>query len=499
MKTVLLMTRSSAGFWATRERADFIKEDESGNKFAFDLQTCDWRSRQDGVPDLAARAEKEGLGILLEGDDNLSRFAWNVLARVLTYSASLLPDVTSSPQDIDDAMKLGYNWVKGPFELVDEIGSGKFVERLEREKRHVPEYLRSLAGKPVYAVEENKLKVRQWGGDLEPVRLPDGVVRFHLLRQTLRPVNENASASLFHLDGGIRLVEFHTKANALDSQCMEIVKAAAADPGPGIIVHNDAQHFSAGVNLERFLEMIEAENWSGIDSFLIDFQEAVAALRYCPAPVVGAPSGLAIGGGYEVLVHCDAVVAHTNTVLGLVESVVGLVPGGGGVKETYWRWYQKTGDWQKAARNTFNQVGYGQTASSPDEAADLMYFLPERDRQVMNRDRLVESARKTLAEISKNYAPRNAPEFVLAGGEAYDSMVEFLKKGVDKGVFFPHDLTVGSAIARIVTGGESFEQAHVDEKEMFARERASFLDLAKTQPTVERVRHLLNQGTALRN
>ena len=224
------------------------------------------------------KGEKEGLSALLEGDDKLSQFAWRVLARILTYAAGLVPEVTHSPQDIDDAMKLGYNWVQGPFEMIDVIGSAKFVDRLQSENWHIPEFLRDLDGAPIYTVEDETLKVRHWGGDLHPVKLPDGVVRFHMLRRTLTPVYENAGASLFHLEDGVRLVEFHTKANALDADCMRVVAKAAADPGPGIIVHNDAQHFSAGVNLERFLELIEAQDWDGIDGFLQEFQNAVSAL-----------------------------------------------------------------------------------------------------------------------------------------------------------------------------------------------------------------------------
>jgi len=334
------------------------------------------------------------LSALLEGDDLLSQFAWRVLARILTYSASLVPEVTRSPQDIDDAMKLGYNWIKGPFELIDEIGSEAFASRLEAEKWHVPEFLREAKGDRFYKVGNNALLVRHADGSYHPVKLPEGVVRFHMLRQTLKPVAENASASLFHLDGGVRLVEFHSKANALDGDSMKMVAAAASDPGPGIIIHNDGQHFSAGVNLERFRSFIEAEDWVGIDQFLLDFQMAVEALLYCDAPVVGAPSGLALGGGYEVLAHCDQVIAHTNSVLGLVETVVGVVPGGGGVKETYLRWHQRTGSWEEAALKTFNQIGYGQTRTSPDLSAYLAHFQPDRDTQLMNRAPLVSAATK---------------------------------------------------------------------------------------------------------
>ncbi len=489
------------GYRGNKSGEGFYREVDE-DKQAWDLQSEDWRPRMREVPELAQKGEREGISVLLEGDDKLSTFAWRVLARILTYSASLIPDVTHSPQDIDDAMKLGYNWVQGPFEMMDAIGSGKFVSRLEAEGWHIPEFLRNNAGKSFYEAEDGVLKVRHWDGQLHPVDLPDGVVRFHMTRKTLQPVSENAGASLFHLDGGVRLIEFHTKANALDADCMAIVQEAANDPGPGIIVHNDAQHFSAGVNLERFLAFIEAEDWDGIDQFLIGFQDAVEALRYCDAPVIGAPSGLAIGGGYEVLAHCDMLVAHSNSVLGLVEASVGLVPGGGGVKETYWRWFQDTGDWAKAARNTFNQIGYAQTATSPDEAIPMKYFVEGRDTQVMNRDRLIESALSALAGISQNYKPRQKPEFHLAGAEAHQAMVDFLAKGQEKGHFFPHDVTVATIIAEIVTGGSSIENGSTEvysEKDLFARERQAFLKLAKTPETLERITQLLRNGRSIRN
>ncbi len=486
------------GFKGDKGDGGFYREVDEQRE-AWDLQSESWRPRVRELPELAQRGEKGGINVLIEGDDKLSIFAWRVLARILTYSASLIPDVTHSPQDIDDAMKLGYNWVQGPFEMIDTIGSGKFVERLESEGWHVPDFLRDNAGKPFYEAQGSVLKVRHHDGELHPVNLPDGVVRFHMARRTMKPVLENAGASLFHLEDGLRLVEFHTKANALDADCMAIVKAAAENPGPGIIVHNDAQHFSAGVNLERFLEMIEARDWDGIDTFLHGFQNAVEALLYCNAPVVGAPSGLAIGGGYEVLAHCDKLVAHTNSVLGLVEASVGVVPGGGGVKETYLRWYKATGDWAKAARKTFDQIGYAMTATSPDEAIPMQYFVEGRDQQVMNRDRLIEGARKALFDMHNGYKPRDKPQFMLAGGEAHDAMVAFLEDGKDKGWFFPHDVVVASAIAKIMTGGSGSEKLPQTEQDMYARERASFIELAKTPETLERITQLLRNGNAIRN
>ena len=486
------------GFRGDKSGAGFYREVDEVRE-AWDLQTEAWRPRNRELPDLAVRGEKEGITALIAGDDTLSIFAWRVLARILTYSASLVPDVTLSPQDIDDAMKLGYNWIQGPFEMIDTIGSGAFVERLEAEGWDIPEFLRNSAGEPFYNAENGVLNVRHWDGALHPVNLPDGVVRFHMARRTLDPVSENAGASLFHLDGGVRLIEFHTKANALDDDCMAIVHEAANNPGPGILVHNDAQHFSAGVNLERFLAFIEAEDWDGIDQFLLRFQSAVEALLYCNAPVVGAPSGLAIGGGYEVLAHCDKVIAHSNSILGLVEASVGVVPGGGGVKETYLRWFNATGDWAKAARKTFDQIGYAQTASSPDQAAGMQYFMPERDEQVMNRDRLIEGGLSLLNSMADGYSPRKKPDFKLAGGAAQAEMVSFLEEGRKKGWFFDHDVTVATEIAKIMTGGDDAEVTQLSETDMYERERQAFITLAKTAETKERITQLLRHGRSIRN
>lgn len=493
----LILSQIEQGFNGNKGKGGFYAE-RDGQSMALDLASGEWRARKRELPALAVAGEKEGVNALLSGEGPLSRFAWRVLARVLSYSASLVPDVTHTPQDIDDAMKLGYNWIKGPFELIDEIGSGPFVERLRSDGFAVPEFLAAADGEPFYKVDGKSLTVRHADGHYHPVQLPEGVMRFHMMRRTLTPVAENESASLFHLEDGLRLVEFHSKANALDSGSMAMVRAAANDPGPGVIVHNDGQHFSAGVNLERFLELIEAADWQGIDDFLKDFQDAVQLLVNCPAPVVGAPSGLGIGGGYEVLTHCDCLVAHANSVLGLVETAVGVVPGGGGVKDTYLRWYARTGDWEKAAWQTFNQIGYGQTGSSPDLSAELAYFLPDRDQQVMNRDRLLATAIETCKSMATGYAPRETQMFTLAGEKVLSAMKSFLEQGKAKGKFMPHDCVVAGEVGWIVCGeGDGSETA--TDVEMYAREREAFIRLAQTKETHARISGMLRDGIVPRN
>jgi len=324
-------------------------------------------------------------------------------------------------------------------------------------------------------------------------------VRFHMMKRTLTPIVRNEAASLYALDGDLRLIEFHSKANALTGASMAIVAAAAADHGQGILVHNDAQHFSAGVDLNRFRAFIEASDWHGMDGFLNNFQQAVKALKYAPVPVVGAPSGLSIGGGFEVLLHCDKVVAHTNTVFGLVETGVGVVPGGGGVKETLWRWFQATGDWEKSAWNTWMQIGYGQIGSSPDMSTRYQYYLPERDIEVINRDKLVIAATDALTDMQAGYVPPLLPVFELPGRALLTRMSDFMQKGVDDGMFCPHDKTVAMQVATIVVNVDGDDSLRQSEQDLYDRERAAFLTLAKTKESHARIVSLLDTGTAVRN
>ena len=227
------------------------------------------------------------------------------------------------------------------------------------------------------------------------------------------------------------------------------------------------------------------------------FQRAVAALRYAPVPVVGAPSGLALGGGLEVLLHCDSLVMHSNTVVGLVESGVGLLPAGGGVKETYRRWYELTGDWQKAAWKAWMNLGYGALATSPALATRLQYFRHERDVAVMNRDRLYCQGVETLDALAQDYVVPSAPAFTLAGGDILERMQSFMDDGIARGDFHPHDRTVAMQIASVICS-EDGSETPLTEQDMYDRERAAFIRLAQTPQTRIRIESLLRTGRAIR-
>ncbi len=506
----LISSMIEQGFTGEKSgKGGFFRQSDDGEALAVELSDGSLRPKKSSLPTkalIAAERNAEGLEpleVLIQPLDNsaeeaqATRFCRRYLARVLAYAASLLPDVTRSPQDIDDALKLGFNWQRGPFEMIDAIGAERLVAMMAEADVAVPESLQ--AQQPFYKAEAGMLNVRV-DGAYQPVKLPDQTIRFSMLRRTLTPLKTNRAASLWALNGDLRLIEFHSKANALTGESMEIVRAAAQDHGCGIMVHNDAQHFSAGVDLNAFRRLIEAKDWDGIDAFLADFQQAVAALKATPVPVVGAPSGLALGGGFEVLAHCDKLICHANSVLGLVECSVGVVPGGGGVKEAMARWLAASdGDAEEAAWNAWMQLGYSKTASSPEMAASLQYFLPERDSSVMNRDKLMHEARAAIEALAPGYQAPLPQTLTLPGRGILQRMSDFMDDGISKGWFFPHDKTVAMAIASIVVNTESDEVLTVSEQDMYDRERAAFIYLAKTPETLARIASLLDDGAAVRN
>ncbi len=483
-------------------RGGFYRTDGTERR-TLDLERFAYRDYDHRKPGAAVEAERSGdLRVLLAGEDVHARYAWEILARTLSYAAALVPEVNESLVAIDDAMKLGYNWLHGPFEMIDAIGVDGFVARLEREQREVPAFLRVAAGKSFYRVRDAKLQFLLADGSYRDLRRTPGVTRFSELRRTLSPQAENAAASYFVLPGEVGLVEFHSKANTLDGESMQLLAGAlrhAESNLAGLIVHNDAQHFSCGVNLESVLAFITARDWEGLDRFLDHFQRTCLALRYAPVPVVAAPSGLSLGGGFEVVLHTDKVVFHANSVTGLVESLVGVVPGGGGVKEMLYRWHAHHGDIVKAAWETFRNVGYGLTARSPLEAAPLMMFREGTDEYVMNRDRLLDSAVSSVTALARGYAPPQRGALAMAGREVCAEMTAWLETAAGKGQLTRHDVTTGEQIAMIVTGGDVDAGTELGETDLCALERRAFLALAKTPETRARIEHMLAFGTPLRN
>ena len=491
------------GYTGNKGKGGFYRETDSGRQVRVITRGASDRGGTDNsfVPasgqlhPAAIRAaehqarQAEPLDAILEDNSPEGAFARRVLLRILSYAASLVPEITASPQDIDDAMKLGFNWQRGPFEMIDAVGLDRIKALATQIDLPLPAQLAARTT-PYYRIAGAQLEIETADRGYQPVSLPDGAMRFSMMRRGTEVITSNDAASLYRLEGDLRLVEFHSKANALNDHSMQIVQAAASDHGRGIIVHNDAQHFSAGVDLNHFQALIKAGDFDEIDAFLARFQHAVKALKYTPVPVIGAPSGLAAGGGFEVLMHCDKLVVHSNSVLGLVESGVGLVPSGGGVKESYLRWYAKTGDWDEAAWKTWMQIGYGRTGSSPQLSAKFEYFRDGHDISVMSRDRLLAKAIQEVQHSVSDYQAVAEPEVRLASHSLIAKMDSFMQDGVDKGMFSAHNKTVAMAIATIIVADEG-QAPESDEQALYDRERRAFLQLARTSESASMIADML--------
>jgi 3-hydroxyacyl-CoA dehydrogenase len=488
---------TKGGFYRMRDSSD------PGSRQTLDFDRFEYRDYDPGKPQIAINAELAGnFTVLLRGSDVYGRYAWDVLSRTLCYAAELVPDVNESLVAIDDAMKLGYNWIQGPFEMLDAIGVDAFVARLEKDGREVPSFLRTAVGKSLYRVNNGQLQYLLANGKYAKLRRAPGVMRFSEERRKLRAKIENHAASYFVLAENIGLVEFHSKANTLDAASMQVLEKAvehASSNCKGLIVHNDAQHFSCGVNLDGVLRFIQQEDWAGLDDFLQHFQQTVLSMKHAPVPVVAAPSGLSLGGGFEVVLHADKVVCHANSVMGLVETLVGVVPGGGGVKEMFHRWNDVHKDVTKAAWDTFMNIGYGKTARSPLEAAPLAMFRTGTDQYLMNRDRLLQTAIDAVHDLAEVYEAKRRQPLAMPGREVWQEMQNWLKKAQSKGHLTPHDVTTGTQIAMIASGGDIDNGVELSENDICVLERKAFLTLAGTAQTKARIEHMLNTGTPLRN
>ena len=473
-----------------------------GERQVIDLKTGEYSKAERLDLPLALKADKEGVIHLLNDDSIYGQFAWRVLSRTLSYAASLIPEVGDNPLGVDDAMKLGYNWVKGPFALLDEIGADYFISRLQKEGRQVPSFLMQAADSSFYRVDAGDLQVRVFNGGWQAISRPQGVLRFNEKRQTLTPQNTTEVASWFDVDG-IALVEFHSKANALDGDSMAILSDAIdrveANGLRGLIIHNDAQHFSCGVNLQAVRGFFLKEDMLGLDAFLAHFQNTVHRLSQASFPVVCAPVGMSLGGGFEVVLHSKQVICHANSTMGLVESGVGVIPSGGGCKETLYRWHQQlgAGDIAEAAWKAFMNLGYGRTCTSPI-LAEQQAMLRSNDRFLSNRDRLLPAAIAAI-ESGQGQTAFDRPDLALPGEEVFHAMVKWLENAHAEAKLTAHNVVVATELARIVSGGELPAGTLFSEQDLFDAERRAFLKLVSTDATQERINSMLDTGTVVQN
>jgi 3-hydroxyacyl-CoA dehydrogenase len=427
------------------------------------------------------KSEKVDLKTLINRDDKYGEYAWSVISKIIKYASSLVPGITKEFNDIDEAMRLGFNWAKGPFEMLEEIGVTNFFDKIDDYKGN--NFLENLAK----SKNEKFYGQRQKYTDIETL----GKVKKRALS-----IDGNNSAEIYRFKD-YNIVEFTTKANALDYDSMDALKKATDKP---LIIINESMQFSAGINLSYTMEFADKGDFKSIEKFIRYFQETCKHLKYSDHPVISAPSGLTLGGGFEVMVHSNFVASHTNIVVGLVETIVGLIPAGGGCKEMLARWLD-TEEAKKdpcyASLKVFDIIGYGKTATSPIEAEPMKYLRPA-DKKIMNRNSLLEVSKKIL-EDNRDFKAPSETKLNLQGNAAKEKMIKILETLYNDKVILDHGMEVGKELANVLSGGDTNIDKTLSEEDLFKLELDAFMKLIETKETQDRIKHTLATGKPLIN
>jgi 3-hydroxyacyl-CoA dehydrogenase len=510
-RDVDLFTRMIAeGYTGRKGKGGFYRlvrgADGARVKEAIDLQTGQYRRSEKAVLD-SVEAARKGLPALVGHPDKGGQYARRVLVQTLAYAAGLVPEIADDVVAVDDAMKLGYNWKYGPFELIDQLGADWLAGEIRAAGQPVPPLLETAAGRSFYRVEGGRLQYLTIAGAYADRLRPDGVLLLSDIKRASRPLAKNGSASLWDVGDGVVCLEFHSKMNALDTDILAMTRQALGLIGDGkgawkaLVIHNEGENFSVGANLGLALFAINVAMWPQVEQLVQAGQETYKALKYAPFPVVGAPSGMALGGGCEILLHCAAVQAHAESYIGLVEVGVGLVPGWGGCKEMLTRAMlnpkRPQGPMPPIAQ-VFETVGLAKVGKSAAESRELMYLRPT-DGITMNRDRLLADAKVRALELAADYRPPEPVALRLPGPTARAAVGMVVEGFVQQGKATPHDIVVSAALGEVLSGGDTDITVELGEEDLLALERRAFMALIRTPGTIARIEHMLNTGKPLRN
>ena len=472
-------------------------------KEAIDLKTGEYRPEaKREIPELAGGAKD--LRVLLASESAVGRYAWRVLGQTLAYAASLVPEATDDIVAIDEAMRLGYNWQWGPFELIDRLGAAWLAAKLQSDGLPVPELLRAAHDKPFYRIEQGQRQYLGTDGAYHDIVRAAGVLLLEDVKRRSKPVLKNASAAVWDIGDAVLCFEFTSKSNSLDGEIIALLGKTielVREKYKALVIYNEGTNFSVGANLGLAIFAANIAAWSEIEKLLTTGQQTYQALKYAPFPVVSAPAGMALGGGCEILLHSDAVQAHAESYIGLVECGVGVVPAWGGCKEMLTRWTVSKllprGP-MPAPSKVFETVSTATVSKSAANAQELLYLRPD-DGISMNRYRLLADAKARALKLAENYEPPKPVDLKLpgaAGRLAFDMAAEGFHQ---RGLATDHDMVVSDALAEVLTGGPADLVDTVTEDQLLHLERTAFMRLMKTEGTLARIEHLLVTGKPLRN
>lgn len=510
-----------------------VKSPEGDQRLGLDWKTLEYRPRQKAhfaslemAKNIEDPAQRLKMLLNLDGSkpDKAGQFLWTVLSDLWNYAANRVPEISDSIVEIDRAMKLGFNWEMGPFELWDAAGVEATVARMKKE------------GKPVAANAEHLLEcgVKTWYEDsphsssgrsfydasdctYEPVEVPKGVWSVGVAKKSNGVVKKNPGASVIDLGDGIACIEFHSKMNSIGGDIVSLVTETLKPSSQvgahfdGFVITNDANDFSVGANIMMLLMGIQEGEWDEIDFQVRAFQNMTQAIKFCPKPVVAAPFGMALGGGCEVSLHSYIRQPHAELYMGLVEVGVGLLPGGGGCKEMTLRAVDaatsirpdgrgESVELMESMKRAFETVAMAKVSTSAYEARNIG-FLSKSDPIVMNRERLLNDAKTTALDLARmGYKAPVMRTDIPAPGE---NILATLKLGVHimrQGEFISdHEQKIGNKVAEVLCGGAVSPGTPVSEQYLLDLEREAFKSLCGEKKTQERIQYTLKTGKPLRN
>jgi len=505
----------AAGHTGRKGKGGFYKLDSAKKKLAISLQSGFDENKSYTLADRpkleSAELGRSGLKAVVEHPDAGGQYARAVLFDTLAYAASLVPQIAPTIADVDEAMRLGYNWKFGPFEMIDALGPRWFADQLQAAGKPVPDLLTKVGDGTLYKTENGVLHYFGTDNNYHAVIRSEGVLLLADIKRAAKPLYKNASAALWDASDGVIVLEFTGKMNALDDQVFTAIHTACdlIEGSEGVykalVVYNEGSVFSAGANLGLAMFAINVALWPQIEELVAGGQDAYKRLKYAPFPVVSAPSGLALGGGCEILLSSDHVQAHAETYCGLVEVGVGIIPGWGGCKEMLTRYYKdslKPGAPKGPmihVKQAFETIGLARVAKSAADARDAGY-LKSSDGITMNRDRLLFDAKTAALKLSENYTvpePVAVPLPGASGKFALELAVSDLRKS---GKATPYDVVVCEALSDVLSGGTGADPTvPVAEERLLELEREHFMTLVRNEGTMARIEYMLDKGKPLRN
>jgi len=523
--------KTKGGFYK-KAKGGGNKEDE---RLGLDWKTLEYRPRQKAkfpALDMAKNVEQTGARVRmllgLDGSgpqkgDKAGQFLWSALSDLWTYSANRVPEISDSIVEIDRAMKLGFNWEMGPFELWDSAGVEATVARMKKEVKPIAGNVEKLlsSGKKSWYTDDPKATSGRTYFDVastnyKPVHVPEGVWSVTVAKKSNGVVKKNSGASLVDLGDGVGSIEFHSKMNAIGADIVQLIAQTLKPGGPGdnfdaFVITNDAANFSVGANVMLLLMSIQEEEWDEVDLAIRHFQGMTQAIKFSPKPVVAAPFGLTLGGGTEISLHAAARQPHAELYAGLVEVGVGLLPGAGGCKEMLLRAVDsatsirpdgrgESVEFMEAMKKAFETIAMAKVATSAHEARGLG-FLFDSDNITMNRERVLSDAKaRALGLFRGGYGPPVPRADIPAPGE---NILAALKMGVylmRQGDYITdYEVKIGNKVAEVLCGGNVSPGTPVSEQYILDLEREAFKSLCGERKTQERIQYTLKTGKTLRN